>query len=325
MENKRMPTLIEHLSDMGTISFADFMREALYHPEFGYYKRIGARRVGATSGSDFFTAEAIGPVFAALVVEASVNLVGDDVAKSTTFVEIGAEPEGDNVYSHACPPFAKALAAGSESEIPTDAPVFVFSNELFDAQPFHRVIMRNGAWRECGVKIACGRAEEVLLNEMSAPVKVMSDRFPKGLEEGSRLDLPIGAEGLMDHIAAHGNVIAIVAFDYGLDWDDIFCRRPAGTARSYRGQKMCEDILADPGLQDITCHIAWDGLENILKKRGFADTSTERQEAFFIRHSMPCVEKILKKNDPVECGKLRELLHPMRMGEIFQVLSAKRG
>jgi SAM-dependent MidA family methyltransferase len=319
-----MDELIQHLATLGTMTFADFMREALYHSRLGYYEKPRTR-VGKTSSSDYFTAEAIGPVFANLVVEAAKNLVGGDAARRATFVEIGAEPEGANVFSYARPVFAEAFAARRGDALPKNAPLVVFSNELFDAQPFHRVIRSGGEWRECGVRIECGRAVEVLLNESSAPVKTMEPRFPREAADGRRIDLPLEAIELMDAIAANENVIALVAFDYGLDWDDLLLRRPCGTARSYRGQKLCDEVLADPGDQDITCHVAWDGLEAVLRNRGFSNVKTERQEAFFINNSMPCVEKILKTGDPVESGRLRELLHPMRMGEIFQVLSAKRG
>jgi len=319
-----MEELTKYLATKGSMTFADFMREALYCPKLGFYERPRSR-VGRSVANDFFTAEAIGPVFADLVVEAARNLVGDEAAKSALFVEIGAEPEGGNVFSHARPAFADGLAVGRGEAFPESGPVVVFSNELFDAQPFHRVVRKGGAWRECGVKIADGRAVEVVLDELSAPVAAMAGRFPEEAGEGWRIDLPLDAIDLMDEIAARENVIAVIAFDYGLDWNDIFCRRPAGTARAYRNQTLCDDILADPGMQDITCHVAWDGLENVLESRGFSNVATERQEAFFARRAMPGIEKILKRGDLSECGKLRELLHPMRMGEIFQVLSATRG
>ena len=318
-----MNVVLERLTARGAMSFADFMRIALYYPQFGYYERKGVHRVGSSSTDDFFTAESIGSIFANLVISAAKKIVGDK-ASTTIFAEAGAEPGETNVFSHACPPFLQSDSIGRGEKLFSDRPTIVFSNELFDAQPFYRVVRKNGRWRECGVRIEDKKPVEVLLDEFSPPVASFSPRFPDDAPEEYRMDLPLEAESLMRELAGNRNVVAVIAFDYGLDWDDILFRRPGGTARAYSRQALRGDILAAPGEQDITCHIAWDGLENTLKECGFKNVKTERQEAFFMHNSMHCIEGILKRGDPIECGKLRELLHPMRMGEIFQVLTATR-
>ena len=62
-----MDTLLEVLADNGTMTFADFMRTALYHPELGYHAQQDKVRVGTRRDADFYTAGSIGPVFAELV------------------------------------------------------------------------------------------------------------------------------------------------------------------------------------------------------------------------------------------------------------------
>ena len=319
-----MDTILEVLAVKGPMTFADFMRTALYHPELGYYAQQDKVRVGTRRDADFYTAESIGPVFAELVSGAAWEIASPWRDERVMFVEMGAEPDAPNVAARACPPFAKAVALRRGEPIPSDVPLVLFSNELFDAQPFNRVIRKDGAWRECGVVIRNGKAEEVLLDELSALVASVADKFPDDAPDGYRMDLPLEAESLMAEIAAHKNVVAVIAFDYGLDWEDVLQRRPAGTARAYRCHTLCDDLLADAGEQDLTCHICWDGLENVLKKAGFQKTKLQRQESFFMHNAMKQMEAILKRNDMVECGKLRELIHPMRMGEVFQVLVAKR-
>lgn len=316
MNDKPLHKLLE---ERGTMSFAQFMRTALYEPDLGYYARKGRLRVGAGAEADFFTAEAIGPVFARLAVEACAGNCAD--ASRTAFVELGSEGEGD-VASRASPPFASAHSPASFEGFPP-GPLLFFSNELFDAQPFHRLVRHDGRWRECGVAFECGRGREVLLDAFSPRVEAFAHRLPRDAEDGWRLDLPLEAADLMDAIAARPGVETIVAFDYGLDWADILLRRPGGTARAYRAQKLVTDLLADPGEQDLTCHIAWDGLEEALRARGYA-TKVRSQEAFFIHHAGGAIRAIMEKGDPFECGKLRELIHPSRMGAAFQVLVARR-
>lgn len=319
-----METMMEVLAAKGAMTFADFMGEALYHPVLGYYSREDKVRVGTRRDADFYTAESIGPVFAELVAEAAWDLAAPWRGREVEFVELGAEPEGDNVAALTCPPFGCSVALSRGNEIPDDVPVVLFSNELFDAQPFHRVIRNGGKWRECGVAIKNGKAEEVLLDELSWPVAAMENSFSPDAPDGYRMDLPIEASAIMQRIAAQKNIVAIIAFDYGCDWKDIISLRPNGSARGYRNHTLCTDILADPGEQDITCNVCWDGLESVLRNAGFSDVKTERQEAFFMHHSTAKIEEIVKSRDIMRAGKLRELIHPMRMGEVFQVLTAVR-
>jgi SAM-dependent MidA family methyltransferase len=320
----RMETLLDVLAAKGVMTFAEFMRESLYHPGLGYYTREDRTRVGTRRDADFYTAESIGPVFAELVAEAAWRIAAPWHGKDVEFVELGAEPEGENVAERVCPPFGSSVALSLGNDIPDDAPVVLFSNELFDAQPFHRVVRSGGKWRECGVVIKGGRAQEVLMDALSWPIAAMADRFDGNAPDGYRMDLPIESEVLMQQIAARKNVVAVIAFDYGYDWSDVYGRRPNGSARAYRSHTLCSDLLADPGEQDLTCNVCWDGLENVLKSAGFANVATERQEAFFMHRSAAKIEEIVKSGDIVRNGKLRELIHPMRMGEVFQVLTAVR-
>jgi SAM-dependent MidA family methyltransferase len=325
VKHVRMETLMDILAAKGAMTFADFMRGALYHPGLGYYAREGRVRVGTRRDADFYTAESIGPIFAELVAEAAWSLSSPWRDKDVEFVEIGAEPEGDNVASLVCPPFGCSVALSRGNDIPDDVPVVLFSNELFDAQPFHRVIRMGGKWRECGVEVRDGVAKEVILDTLSWQVAALEECFDKEAPEGYRMDLPLEASALMQQFAGQKNIVAVIAFDYGFDWEDIIRRRPNGSARAYRNHTLAKDILATPGEQDITCNICWDGLEHVLKNVGFREVRTERQEAFFMHRSMRKMEEIIKGGDIVRNGKLRELIHPMRMGEVFQVLTAVRG
>ena len=101
-----------------TMSFADFMRLALYHPQLGYYRQT-RQRVGYAPGTDFYTASTSGPLFGQLVAAACASLVRahGDTPETHTFVEIGAETDA-GVLAGVEHPFAAArtvrveLAAG---------------------------------------------------------------------------------------------------------------------------------------------------------------------------------------------------------------------
>ncbi len=319
-----MQSLMDILDARGLISFADFMDAALYTPGLGYYAREGRLRVAAARGADFYTAESMGGVFASLVTAAAWELAAEWRDKDMAFVELGSEPGAPNVASAASPPFAEALCPARGQPLPEKRPLLLFSNELFDAQPFHRLVRSGGQWRECGVRVRDDHCVEELLEGYSDEVLPILPRLPAEAAEGCRVDLPLRAEALMAKLAAPDNVKCVIAFDYGLDWDDILYRRPQGTARAYRSHQLCGNLLDAPGEQDLTCHICWDGLERVLREAGFAHIRLLRQEAFFMRHAAAAIEALAKRADIVEMGRLRELLHPSRMGAAFQVLVARR-
>ena len=43
--------------------------------------------------------------------------------------------------------------------------------------------------------------------------------------------------------------------------------------------QQSEELLSRPGEQDLTCHLCWDWIEDILKKQNFINTRLLRQES----------------------------------------------
>jgi len=323
----------------GVVSFARFMELALYHPECGYYARP-RRRIGRAPDTDFFTAASLGPVFGELVVAACVDLLGAEAAAGFSFVEIGAESPGaapeaagggaspaPSVLADVPHRFAAvtAIALGGALELPPRC--VVFSNELFDAQPCHRLVWANGGWRECGVALHASALEEILLPELTPEVRAVRARLPAAAPDGYRLNLPLAAERLAAAIAAQPWTGLFVAFDYGKSWRELTEATPAGTVRAYRRHRQSDDLLAQPGEQDLTCHVCWDWLSEALTAHGFAPPVLESQEAFFVNHAAPALSRLTV----AEAGRfsarklgMLQLLHPGNMGQKFQVLWARR-
>lgn len=334
--------LVDHLRSIvgadGLISYNTFIEEVLFAPEIGYYMKEESR-VGRNSKTDFYTAESLGPVFKKLVVAAVKKLLGDADCGQFTFVEIGAEPgkglfeRDDNVY-HSFKN-TKIIRPGQEIQIPPKS--IVFANELLDAQPFHRLIYKNGQWKELGVRIQCDNnvLSEEFLPELSDEVKEILEQLPNEVDEGYQLDLPLEAENLLESIVAQDWKGLIILFDYGLSWEDLIYNRPQGTARAYYKHKQHNDLLANIGNQDITCHICWDPLIEIIKNHHFIRPELQRQESFFVHNASSAIEEIInakidKSGTVMEMGfnydkqTLHELIHPGHMGHKFQVLWALR-
>jgi SAM-dependent MidA family methyltransferase len=307
----------------GAISFAEFSRIALYHPEGGYY-RAAKRRVGTGAETDFITATSTGHVFSDLLLEAARQLVAPEETSAYAWVEIGAETGAAVALPGAAFREQKALSLGHAFEIPRRS--IVFSNELFDAQPFHRLVFRSGEWRE--VRVAW---REKLVETDSLPlspeVEAVLPQLPRSPGEGYRLDLPLESVSLLRDIGKRKWEGLFIAFDYGKCWEELISATPQGTARAYYRHRQSNDLLARPGEQDLTCHVCWDWLESGLREAGFREIQLFSQEAFFVTHATAAIERIVTvrpgQMDPRR-QRLHQLIFPGHMGQKFQVLMARR-
>lgn len=306
-------------SAAGSLTFAQFMQLALYHPALGYYRRDRAR-VGYGAGTDFFTASTSGPVFGELVTAAIVTLLTGRNPGDFSFVEIGAEP-GGGVLAGVSHPFASTRTVQVGEPAALSGPCIVFSNELFDAQPFRRFVFRHGAWLEVNVVLRDDAL--VLLEQPVAPPAALPGVAP----EGYVIDAPLAAATLAGELGTQPWTGLFVAFDYGKSWRELTEACPAGTARAYHRHTQSNDLLARPGEQDLTCHICWDWLAAALSAHGFATPTVESQEAFFIHHAAHYIATTAAAEAAHFSQKklsLLQLLHPSHLGQKFQVLHAWR-
>src|ERR1700736_2687062 len=166
------------IAERGPVSFAWFMEQALYHPEFGYYSS-GQGQIGRRG--DYFTNVSVGPLFGRMLA-AQVEEMWEimDRPGDFTIVEQGAH-HGDfakdvlEAVRESAPEFFAALRYCVIEPFPilesrqretlgeftgkvtwrkslSDLEPFVgvhFSNELLDAMPVHLISCQgNEDWKE---------------------------------------------------------------------------------------------------------------------------------------------------------------------------------
>lgn len=305
----------------GCLRFDDFVRLALYHPSEGYYARPRTR-VGYGPDTDFFTASTSGPVFGELVSAACLALLGDRDPAEFTFVEVGAEA-GRCILDGVDHPFAGARAIGVTDEPVLTGKCVVFSNELFDAQPFRRLRFREGSWRELGVRLG----SDQLFECECASGPPLPGPLPAIATPGYTIDAPVAAAELARSLAEQSWSGLFLAFDYGKLWAELATARPAGTARTYFRHRQGNDLLARPGEQDLTCHICWDWIEDALRQNGFRDLKLESQESFLIRNGATYLAGAIAEDAARLTRRkqsLLQLLHGSHLGQKFQVLHGVR-
>jgi SAM-dependent MidA family methyltransferase len=320
------PEMMAALQDLaaankGIIPLDHFIECALYHPSEGYYMR-DRERVGRSGGNDFYTATSLGPLFAELVLDAIKSLVKQPLS-TFTFIEIGPETRGGLLGCIDNPPFRECRQIRKEDPLDFQSPCVVYSNELFDAQPFRRFIRKGKSWKEAGVVILNGQLEWIT----SEPFHPLPE-LPKRAPEDYTIDWPSAAHSLMEKICQAPWKGLFLALDYGLDRSTILEERPEGTGRSYSRHRMGNDLLLAPGRQDITCHLIWDQMQEILQHWEFENIHLQRQEAFFMHHSEGLISRLIQAAPPGfsrDKQTLMELIHPDNMGHKFQALHASRG
>jgi len=133
--------LRDEIRRTGPIPFCQFMEAALYHPEYGYYRRPGRDPFGKEG--DFFTAEQLQPVFGILIAARIRTLYREmDAPSDLAVVELGP---GRGEMAEA---LDKLTLVPIDGEMPASFRGVVFSNEFFDALPAHRVVWIAGESRE---------------------------------------------------------------------------------------------------------------------------------------------------------------------------------
>jgi len=317
--------LVQKIRSEGAIPFVDFAQAALYDPEHGYYRQL-RKRTGADPGSDFQTNLAVRSVFSPLILEAVQTLLpGRDLA-DFAFTEIGAEPEMSLLEGFSEQPFRSVQVIRIGEPVPAlEGLNVVFSNEWLDAQPFVRMVFRQGEWRESFVGIdKTGALCERLEAPASADARSLIDDLPATAPEGYRFDYAPAAEAALEPYLAGDWSGLFLTLDYGSSWEALTGSLPGGTARSYFRHRQVADLLAFPGEQDLTCNVCWDRIRSVLEGRGFAVGGPQRQEAFLLENAQSTIRSIVEGGETsdaaVNRSRLMQLLNPVHFGAAFQAL-----
>ena len=219
----------------------------------------------------------------------------------------------------------KTIRLGEPLNIPENS--IVFSNEWLDAQPFkrYRFDPTTKNWNEIGVTMKEGKWTEMTLPPVSQNEDVILT-FPKDLKIKYTIDWPTGAEASLNSLVKKTWQGLFITFDYGLDIERIFRDFQDGTGRSYSSHQMDNNILEQPGSKDITCHVCWNKLQENLVKHKFTTVNLQSQESFFMKYASNKIQEIIenKYTSKEEIGSLKELIHPLHLGQKFQVLHGWR-
>lgn len=284
--------LRERIDREGAVSFAIFMEEALYG-EGGYYRR---RELAIGEAGDYVTGSSLSPLFGratarllarldralggrAELLEAGYGsgnhlaavvaaLAGGPARRLRAWDRVerappsGVEPVGD----------LSDVAEGGVDGL-------VFSYELFDALPVHRLLGRgDGSLGELYVTLDGEEALAWREGDLSDPA--LADLLGgEGLAPGQVADLAPDWAPLYRRLARRLARGLLVTCDYGFERRRLFDPRVRrhGTLACYSRQRLHRNPFVLVGEQDLTAHVDFTALREAGEGEGLATVALTRQ------------------------------------------------
>ena len=355
--------LLDTLKRSGPITFERYMGLCLYHPEFGYYTQ-GRRRTGA-AGDYFTSPdlhpvfarlvarqavemwEALGRPSSFRWVEmgAGSGLFAQDFL---SWVKTALPDFADTLEYVAIEPGPRQCAFVRERLAEKDLGEEVrfvenlerlepitgcfFSNELVDAFPVAIVTRAGGHLREIYVTAEGEELREKTGRISNPAIARAVARFANRLEEGCRAEVNLAATHWMKSVAGKLERGFAITIDYGDLARRLYTEdRPQGTLLAYHRHRPLADALAAPGEIDLTAHVNFSALIDAGNEAGLELSGFTRQERFLLALGEANQFADLYEPGATELEnlqarlKLKRLVHPEGMGNVFKVLVQHRG
>ena len=344
----------------GPIPFADFMRECLYHPAYGYYSRLEGRR-----SRDYYTSVDVHPIFGRLLarqlaemwellgtprpflaVEAGAG-TGSLARHILDFAErqlpdfyaaiqyLAVERSAGRRAAHAAR-LATHIASGhfsSVAELPAAIPAgCIFSNELMDALPTHRVVMAEDELREVYVGMDGENFVEVIRPPSTPDLEQYFIAQEIELQDGQHAEVCLEACRWIENAGRSLSRGFVMTIDYGHEARLLYNEaHNRGTLLAYRNHRVAENVLEAPGEQDLTAHVNFTALEMWGRRARLERTGLVTQSQFLVALGRGNEFGDLYEPGQSEVEKLRarlllkNLIHPEGLGETFPVLVQHKG
>ncbi|MDN5941212.1 MAG: SAM-dependent methyltransferase, partial [Nitrospira sp.] len=244
----------------GPIPFVRFMELALYHPQFGYYMRRPERtaeRIGWSG--DFYTSSDVHPILGRAIagqarqmdevlgcpapftiVEigagkgllardclAAIHAVQDDFSSRVRYILIERSPamkelQRQNLARWFSAPGLVTWIDGLDRLAAQSVTGLLFSNELIDAFPMHRVQVKEGRTEELFVDYQDGRFVECVKPLSTAAIVHYLQHLNTEWPEGYRTEVNLLAMDWMQQVGQRLDRGFVLTVDYGHTAQDLY-------------------------------------------------------------------------------------------------------
>ena len=355
--------LVQRIRRETRIAFRDWMETALYHPTLGYYNRSNIKRWGRDG--DYRTSPERSGLFAATFANYFLNLHKNLGSPSEfTIVEVGGgdgsfalgalealERKDPAVLNSTRYIFAEAGRDARKrakeklyhfrdsvefKDLDTIGPIksgIVFSNELLDAFPVHRVTKIDDQLKELFVTLDESSEFTWRASDLSSPeLREYCHSYLTSLAEGQSVEVNLEIKHFLGVIRKQLLDGYVVTVDYGAEVDELYGaqHRQQGTLRGFKHHQFVENILATPGENDITSTVNWTDVIAEGRRNGFAVEEFLCLDQFLIKTGFVEELESALAQETTEASKARlttaarETILPSGMAASFHVLVQKR-
>lgn len=351
--------LIARIRADGPITFAAYMEACLYDPEYGYYSGGLDRR-----RADYYTSVDVSPVFGRLLTRQLEEMWRALDRPQFAIVEggAGAGALAKQILDFAeerLPEFYSAVhysaveisaprrelaraaivrhSAVGRASCDADLPPHiecgcVFSNELLDALPVHRVVMSTEGLREIFVDLDEGRFVERELPPSSLAISEFFKRQNVKLPSGQQAEAGLAACEWIERAGRAVDRGFVLTVDYGHEARELYDERHmSGTLLAYSRHRVSEDFYRAPGETDLTAHVNFTALDLWGRKAGLERLGLVSQTNFLLGVTRRNHFAELEADGMTETDKTRlrlsfqNLVNPEGLGERFWVMVQGKG
>ncbi len=339
--------LVDQINQSGSITVHNFMEQALYDPDYGYYRT----RDPLGKDGDFTTSPEISQLFgesigvwlvmaweslgspdAFALVEAGPGrgTLMQDILRSTKHVtgfhdamqlhlvevnELLIEQQKKVLQQHTIP-----VSWHATLDALPDLPILFLANEFFDALPVHQLRYHGNAWQERMVTAVDGALtfcwQAVSDDSLAQFLPDSSTVEPDTIYEICLLGLTmIGT--VAKHIARQRGTGLII--DYGYR---------SGHGDSLQGVRNhhYQDVLVDPGNTDLTTHVDFTALGKSAEQAGAAVYPVITQQALLAALGAPIRrDQLTASCNEAQAEELEQQLHRLMseeaMGSLFKCMA----
>ena len=353
------------IAEQGRITFAEFMAACLYEPGLGYYTSPG-RKVGAEG--DFYTSITVHGAFGRVIAREIAQMwrsmgtpaeftlmecgAGNgrlacdimdflaerepDMYQTLRLVLVEQEPSLESAQREMLAAHIDRLAWLSTEEFASGRFTFsgcLYSNELIDALPVHRVVMTSDGLREVYVTCKDGEFTEEAGEPSTPEIEAYLKRVAVELYPGQQAEVTLNAPKWLASASRALERGFVLTIDYGYPAPELYtARRKLGTLLCYYRHQVEENPYLRLGMQDITTHVDFTTLMKCGDELGLHNDWFGEQYRFLL--SAGIIEEIeeIERSAMSEAEKLRlrltlkKLIMPEGgMGDTFKLLIQSKG
>ena len=353
MKNHLEEYLLNKIELNQKILFSEFMNQSLYHPDYGYY--TNKANIFGDQG-DFITSPITSSIFGECISNEFINIIR--YQKTSSILELGGGDGSlaisilKHLKKNKSLPDKYIILEISENlinyqkervkkELPNDYNIFkwvtnleevkinglVIANEFFDAIPTERFRVKNSKLETLYIEsnnqsfnYIWDESSDDFSNELSRAKNNHNIDFSDGYI--SELNLNNSKWINLIDKSIESGVLFII--DYGYHSQEYFLQdRSDGTLVCIHQHKSNFDPLSNIGNQDISSFVNFSHLKNLSVNTDLTVSGFLSQSSFLINLNILGIYQSKEYDGDealIESNKLKNILLPNTMGELFKVL-----